>query len=138
VISPQLPALLILIPLVAAPLCVIARHSTISWWLAFLANLFSVFASWQVLQHVSDVGVIRYAVGGWAAPTGIEYYIDSLNASVRYLSANTICCMQHGCYALPGCWALSLLVMRSMYLFFWKYHRWRPTCLFPLAATSER
>jgi len=30
-------------------------------------------------------GAIRYALGGWAAPTGIEYYIDTLNASVLLL-----------------------------------------------------
>lgn len=84
-ISEQLPALLILVPLICAPLCVIFRHAAASWLIALLANLFSVFASWQVLQHVQNEGAIRYAVGGWAAPTGIEYYIDTLNASVLLL-----------------------------------------------------
>ena len=81
----QLPALLILVPFTAAPLCVLFRHALASWVIAFVANLFSVVAAWQVLQHVRTTGIIRYAVGGWAAPSGIEYYIDALNASVLLL-----------------------------------------------------
>ena len=81
----QLPALLILVPFTAAPLCVLFRHALASWIIAFAANLFSVVAAWQVLQHVRTTGVIRYAVGGWAAPSGIEYYIDALNASILLL-----------------------------------------------------
>jgi len=82
---PQLPALLIMVPFTAAPLCVLFRHARASWIIAFVANLFSVFAAWRVLAHVQSEGIIRYAVGGWAAPTGIEYYIDTLNASVMLL-----------------------------------------------------
>ena len=82
---PQLPALLIMVPFTAAPLCVLFRHARASWIIAFVANLFSVFAAWQVLAHVRGEGVIRYAVGGWAAPSGIEYYIDTLNAAVMLL-----------------------------------------------------
>ena len=81
----QLPALLIMVPFTAAPLCVLFRHALASWIIAFVANLFSVVAAWQVLQHVRTHGTLRYAVGGWAAPSGIEYYIDTLNASVLLL-----------------------------------------------------
>lgn len=81
----QLPALLIMVPLTAAPLCVLFRHALASWIIAFAASLFSVFAGWQVLEHVRTFGIIRYKVGGWAAPAGIEYYIDTLNASVLVL-----------------------------------------------------
>lgn len=78
----QIPALLIMVPFTAAPLCVLFRHAMASWVIAFIASLFSVFAAWQVLLHVRAHGIIRYKVGGWAAPAGIEYYIDVLNASV--------------------------------------------------------
>ncbi|MFK7996662.1 MAG: monovalent cation/H+ antiporter subunit D family protein [Granulosicoccus sp.] len=81
----QIPALMIIVPFTAAPLCVLFRHALASWIIAIAANLFSVFAAWQVLQHVRLEGVIRYKVGGWAAPAGIEYYIDTLNASVLLL-----------------------------------------------------
>ena len=82
---PQLPALLILVPLTAAPVCVMFRHQLASWIIALAANLFSVYAACSVLVHVQTEGVIRYALGGWAAPSGIEYYIDTLNASVLVL-----------------------------------------------------
>lgn len=81
----QLPALQILITLMAAPLCVIVRNARISWIIAMLANGFAFFVSWRLLLQVLDTGVIRYAIGGWAAPSGIEYYVDSLNASVLLL-----------------------------------------------------
>lgn len=81
----QLPALMILVPLTAAPICVLFRHALTAWVVAFAATLFSFLASIQVLQHVRSEGIIRYKVGGWVAPAGIEYYIDTLNASVLLL-----------------------------------------------------
>ncbi len=81
----QIPALLILVPFTAAPLCVLFRHAVASWVIAFCANFFSFFAACVVLSHVRSEGVIRYKVGGWMAPAGIEYYIDTLNAAVLVL-----------------------------------------------------
>ncbi len=87
----QLPALMILVPFTAAPVCVVFRHALASWVIALAASLFSLFAAWQVLEHVRTVGIIRYKVGGWAAPSGIEYYIDTLNASVLLLVSGISC-----------------------------------------------
>ncbi|MFK7889613.1 MAG: monovalent cation/H+ antiporter subunit D family protein [Granulosicoccus sp.] len=84
-ITEQLPALLILVPMIAAPLCVLFRHAFSSWLFTMLASVFSLFASWQVLQRVRTDGVFRYELGGWAAPAGIEFYIDVLNAAVLLL-----------------------------------------------------
>jgi multicomponent Na+:H+ antiporter subunit D len=84
-IAEQLPALQIMVPLIAAPLCVIVRHAKLSWALAMATNVIAFVISVLLLQQVLDTGVIRYAVGGWAAPSGIEYYIDSLNAAVLVL-----------------------------------------------------
>jgi len=78
----QLPALQILITMMAAPLCVLVRHARISWAIALVANAFACWVAWQLLQQVQATGAIRYALGGWAAPTGIEYYIDTVNAAV--------------------------------------------------------
>jgi len=81
----QLPALQILITMLAAPLCVLFRHAKWSWVIAVAANLAAFCVAWQLLLQVRADGVIRYALGGWAAPTGIEYYIDSMNAAVLLL-----------------------------------------------------
>ncbi|PID62250.1 MAG: cation:proton antiporter [Gammaproteobacteria bacterium] len=81
----QLPALLIIIPLMAAPLCVIVRHALVCWWIALVASASSLFCAFRLLGVVSADGPLHYALGGWAAPTGIEYYVDSLNAVVLLL-----------------------------------------------------
>lgn len=81
----QFPALQIMVPLVAAPICVMIRNPRWSWVCAMVANTFAFLISIILLQEVMAHGVIRYAVGGWAAPSGIEYYIDAMNAAVLVL-----------------------------------------------------
>ena len=94
------PALLIIIPLMAGPLCVMVRWSFLSWLVALLANVSAVTISIALFFEVSAEGPIRYALGGWAAPTGIEYYIDTLNASLSVIiSAVSLCALL---YALPS------------------------------------
>ncbi len=81
----QFPALQIMVTLVAAPICVMIRNPRWSWVCAMVANTFAFLVSLVLLDKVLDDGVIRYAVGGWAAPSGIEYYIDAMNAAVLVL-----------------------------------------------------
>ena len=84
-IADQLPALQIVVPMLAAPLCVIVRDARASWAIAMLANVLAAVIAWALLMQVRDGSVIRYAIGGWAAPTGIEYYVDVMNASMLVL-----------------------------------------------------
>jgi len=84
----QLPALLIIVTLLAAPVCVLARRPLAAWVIALAANAFAAVVAWLLLLRVLDGGTIRYAIGGWAAPTGIEYYVDTLNATVLVLVAS--------------------------------------------------
>lgn len=81
----QLPALLIIVPLLAAPLCVLFRSAFAGWLLAFLASLSCTVVSIALYFKMSAQGIIRYAIGGWAAPTGIEYYVDAANAPILIL-----------------------------------------------------
>lgn len=74
------PVLMIVLPMMAAPICVMLRRSFASWLVALVVNIVMVAFSLSLLLQVSDGSVIRYSLGGWAAPTGIEYYIDTLNA----------------------------------------------------------
>jgi len=78
----QLPALQILIPLLAAPLCVILHHRRTAWVLAMIASYCSLAIALLLLQQTSDGTVISYAMGNWAPPWGIEYRIDILSAFV--------------------------------------------------------
>jgi len=84
----QLPALQIIVTMMAAPVCVLVRNARAAWIIAAVANVFAAIVAWNLLWQVLDSGTIRYAIGGWAAPSGIEYYIDTLNAMVLVLVAS--------------------------------------------------
>ncbi len=81
----HLPVLVVIVPLLAAPLCVILGNRYLAWLLAILASLVSFLFSSHLLVQVLDGDVISYALGGWAPPLGIEYRIDAANAFVLFL-----------------------------------------------------
>ena len=75
-------ALLVVIPLLASPICVLLHHARWSWLLALVTSSLSMAIAIQLLNHIMTVGPISYAMGGWAAPWGIEYRADALNAII--------------------------------------------------------
>ncbi len=79
-IAANLPALIVVVPLIAALLCPLMGGSRRSWGLAITATGLSFAGSLMLLARVLDEGVVEYALGGWQAPYGITYRIDSLNA----------------------------------------------------------
>lgn len=81
-IAQHLPVLPILLPLLAAPLCILFGRNNIAWLLATLVSALSFIASITLLLNTLDHGVISYAVGGWEPPWGIEMRIDAANALV--------------------------------------------------------
>ena len=81
----QLPALQIVLPMIAAPLVVLLRRRLPSWGLAIAASWATFFISVSLLQRALIEGPIRYALGGWAPPWGIEYRIDALSGFVLML-----------------------------------------------------
>jgi len=91
VIADQLPALQIVIPMLSAPLCVLAKRPLACWVIALVANVLVVITAWSMFLQVRSDGVIRYELGGWAAPTGIEYYVDMMNATMLLLVSFISC-----------------------------------------------
>ena len=79
-IAAHLPILQVVVPLLAAPLCVLLRQRQAAWALAMLASWLALLIAVLLLRQVAEGGPISYAIGGWAAPWGIEYRIDALNA----------------------------------------------------------
>jgi multicomponent Na+:H+ antiporter subunit D len=78
----HLPALLVVVPLLGAPLCVLLRSRTAAW-LVFSAAASSCLACAILLTgQVAEHGTLRYAVGGWPAPAGIELVADHFNVPV--------------------------------------------------------
>ena len=78
----HIPALIVVIPLIGAPTCMLLRYRGWSWGVALIGSWASFVLSWMLLQQVMAEGVVTYDLGGWAAPLGIEYRIDAVNAFV--------------------------------------------------------
>ncbi|NQV98829.1 MAG: monovalent cation/H+ antiporter subunit D family protein [Rhodospirillales bacterium] len=81
----HLPILQVIIPLIAAPVCVFLRHPLITWALATVISWVCLAISIMLLQQVQASGEIIYEIGGWAAPWGIEYRVDTLSAWVMVI-----------------------------------------------------
>ena len=64
----HLPALLIIVPLLAAPICMILRHGRAAWALAVLAVWASLVIAWTLLPSVLAQGTLSYHLGGWEPP----------------------------------------------------------------------
>jgi len=84
-IESNLPALQIVLPLIAAPLCVLLRRGGLAWVITWSATWATAAISIAILLKVLDSGTISYTFGGWAPPWGIEYRVDPVNAFVLVL-----------------------------------------------------
>lgn len=84
-IESNLPALQVVLPLIAAPICVLLRRGTLAWLIAWVTSWASAAIAIAIMFRVLDSGTISYALGGWPAPWGIEYRVDAVNAFVLVL-----------------------------------------------------
>ena len=78
----HLPALQVVVPLLSAPLCALMYRPRIAWAMALVVSALALVMSAALLQQVLATGPVSYALGGWAAPWGIEYRVDTVNAFV--------------------------------------------------------
>ena len=86
-IAAHLPALQVVIPLIAAPVCLLLHHSGLVWGFALLVSWSTLGIAAALLDQVLASGTISYAMGNWAAPWGIEYRIDVLNGFLLLIVA---------------------------------------------------
>ncbi len=86
-IDAHLPILQIVVPLLSAPLCLLirARRTTLALTIAICWITFGIAT--RLLFQVLEAGEVRYELGGWPAPWGIEYRIDVLSGFVLWLIA---------------------------------------------------
>ncbi len=82
VLAEHLPALAIMVPLIAAPFAVIVNNRIVAWALMVLTSVFAFYASYTLLGEVAAHGPISYQLGGWEPPFGIEFRVDMVNAFV--------------------------------------------------------
>ncbi len=79
----HLPALQVVIPLLAAPVCfLLGRWPRLAWLLASAVAWTTLVIATGLWLQVREGGIISYAFGGWAPPWGIEYAVDRLNVLV--------------------------------------------------------
>lgn len=81
-INQHLLILQVIIPLLSAPLCVLLKNRRVAWLFTLLSSLTTFIIAIILLNMVQNLGVISYELGGWSAPWGIEYRLNSLNAFV--------------------------------------------------------
>jgi multicomponent Na+:H+ antiporter subunit D len=81
-ISEHLPILQVLVPLLAAPLCLLVYERRLAWVISTGLSLTALAIAARLLQRTLADGVISYELGGWSAHWGIEYRVDSVNAFV--------------------------------------------------------
>jgi multicomponent Na+:H+ antiporter subunit D len=81
----HLPALEVVVPLIAAPLTLVLRRASVAWVLTTAACAFSLVAALLLAAEVAQHGPLSYAIGSWAPPWGIEYRVDAFSAFVLVL-----------------------------------------------------
>lgn len=78
------PVLVVVISILSAITILIAGwiNRKNAWFISMATLLGQFIASLFILDHVLTVGTIRYRLGGWVPPWGIEYVMDALNAYI--------------------------------------------------------
>ncbi len=85
----HLPALQVVLPLVAAPLIVLARSPRFAWLATTAVSYACLVIAALLATRVATLGAFSYALGSWAPPWGIEYRVDALSAFVLVAVALT-------------------------------------------------
>jgi multicomponent Na+:H+ antiporter subunit D len=84
-ISANLPALQVVLPLTGAALCAIFDRRGAAWVIATLVSFAMPVIAVLLVAQVLTTGPISYAFGGWEPPYGIEYRIDVVNGFLLLL-----------------------------------------------------
>jgi multicomponent Na+:H+ antiporter subunit D len=77
------PVLLVVVPLLTAPLLALVRHRQVSRGLALFSALATAVIGWGlVIAAREQVEPLSYHLGGWPPPIGIEYVVSQASAFV--------------------------------------------------------
>jgi multicomponent Na+:H+ antiporter subunit D len=72
-ITPHLPALQVVIPLLSAPLAILMRRANTAFLVVTAASWAAFAIAISLWLDTADGTVISYAIGSWEPPWGIEY-----------------------------------------------------------------
>jgi multicomponent Na+:H+ antiporter subunit D len=84
-VAVHLPALQVVLPLLAAPLAVLVRHGGAAFLLTTAASWAAFAAAIGLWWQTRDGETVSYALGGWPPPWGIEYRVDRLSSLMLVL-----------------------------------------------------
>lgn len=89
VIVTDLPALVVALPLLGSIIALLAGlgRSATGWYVALGTMLLQVIGTGLLATEAFRAGPVRYVVGGFTAPYGIELVIDGLSATMIVLIA---------------------------------------------------
>ncbi len=86
-IQDNLSILLVVLPLLTAPVTALLPAGRGPWWLTLLVTWACFALAGWLLADVAAGSIRHYELGGWAPPWGIAYRIDALNALVALIVA---------------------------------------------------
>lgn len=81
----HLPVLQVIVPLMSAPIAVLARRASTAFFLVTAATWCAFGIAIALWLQVDAEGVLSYAIGSWPAPLGIEYRVDRFQSFVLLL-----------------------------------------------------
>jgi multicomponent Na+:H+ antiporter subunit D len=81
----HLPVLQVVVPMLLAPLVVLLRPRGLAWAAATAGSLMSLAMAGFLTAGVLAGQELRYAVGGWEPPYGIELRVDAFSALILLL-----------------------------------------------------
>jgi multicomponent Na+:H+ antiporter subunit D len=84
-LAQHLPALQVVVPLLAAPVIVLVRHAGLAWLATASVSLASLAIALGLHVRVRGQGLISYPMGSWEPPWGIEYRVDGATTFVLVL-----------------------------------------------------
>ena len=84
-LSLNVVALQVVVPLIGAPVCAIWGRNILGWLISTVVTWMAFVCSIALLHQVLCCGAISYVMGGWLAPWGIEYKVDHLSALILVL-----------------------------------------------------
>ncbi|MEO8132556.1 MAG: monovalent cation/H+ antiporter subunit D family protein [Betaproteobacteria bacterium] len=81
----HLPALQVVVPLMAAPLAVLVRRAGAAFLVVTGASWVAFATAIALWSATSEGAAVSYAIGSWPPPWGIEYRVDRLSSFILLL-----------------------------------------------------
>ena len=131
-VLPHLPALLVVIPLLAAVLAGLLRRGGLAFALALVVSWLMPLIAGALLWQVLATGPISYHLGGWEPPWGIEYRVDVLSGFVLVLISVV------GAVTVPfACRSIALEIAEERHAWFYSMYLLCLTGLLGITVTGD-